>query len=767
MRFAEGLIASCGIPVGVGVLLFSLWVEPVLAQNLGPISAVTVTSSNTVRLVVQPQVATAPDLLVLQSSDSPLGPWWDEAEFQRNTVPGGYEFLTPHKAFYPQRYYRFSLFTQSSLASPGLPYIRFVTPNQSVRPGQSVTLLGANFGSSPGDNTVNFSLPSQSWTAAVKQAATNFLVATVPTNLLLAANSDTGTLYQVTVSTSKGTGNGVGCSVARATVDGFMLRPSAVYLVQPPGNGKQTLVVGGGMPPYHLVPQSTSDLAIAVAIFDGPVLTVTAQTNVQSGGISVGVQDSSPSPGTSWSTVNVLTIPFSPTLDATFHTLLQGSAPSVTFNLTAASSANGNLQIQRVELQLQNAGVEVSALQPEQVIGLLKSLDPVFGTVYAFQYLIVTEVDNGLAKFDVRALGDGGVATIAQGQLIETPPTMVIDIPNLSPGSLVPQALGQELIFADNIFRLPAGAAQNFSVVANFTSVSARDDIYLPQETNVVLNFSTTNLTTGAPRIDRLVPIQGEVGRNVQLFGAGFVTNSTNNQITFAGSGGTRVAADIVLQTNNEIVVSVPPGAITGPVELSVPGQTSNDYMFYVRFHPDTALVFDGLTNNVPAAPRLLHQQPVDQDETAGEVPLQGVVCTLNSGQIIVTNLTLNQQVGTTVTTSFYDGSQSTNILIYAGQETNAAQRYLFREVTDPLSTDTLAWFYYSGNTNGVTLELGIGDPLYAFSAGALYDFRFTTPMYRPPANQVAVRIDTVSQQWMAPPGNEMHRIVNSIQSVQ
>src|SRR5688572_21213051 len=104
------------------------------------------------------------------------------------------------------------------------------------------------------------------------------------TNLVV---SSTGTLYRVTVTTSQGTGNGVGCTVSQLGADGFALRPTEVKLVQPPGNPTQTLVIGGGVPPYRLVPQSTSDLAKAVATLDGSLLTVTAQPNTRFGGVTL------------------------------------------------------------------------------------------------------------------------------------------------------------------------------------------------------------------------------------------------------------------------------------------------------------------------------------------------------------------------------------------------------------------------------------------------------------------------------------------------
>jgi hypothetical protein len=769
MFFTTGsqVIASRIVNGVVGALLVEVSSISPVAQNLGPVSGVSLTGSNTVRLVIRPSPQTVPDLLLLQSAESPTGPWWNEPDFERNAVPdGSYEFLTPRKAFYPQRYHRFSLFSPSSFGNPSLPYIRLIAPNQNVLLGQSVTLLGANFDPTPGGSSVTFTLPGQSWTASVTAAGTNFLIATVPTNLL-ASTTGTGTLYRVTVTTGQGTGNNVGCSVLQCTqycTPQLSLRPRQVYIAQPPGTGKQTLVVGGGQPPYHLIPQSTNDLATAIATLDGPLLTITARTNVRLGGLTVTVADSTTNfPQQVSSYVSILTTPFSPGFGAVFHTLLGGTAPGWTMYITNSDSSEGNLQLGRLELQLQNVGIDVSGLYPDQVIGLLKFFAPDNGSTYGFEHLAITEILPGRAKFDVILLDDGGIRTTAQGELIENPPTVVINVTNFPAGSLVPQPLATELIFADGIFQLPA-EGQTYSLMANLTSVSAREDVYLPQGKTITNSFTTTGPATNVPRIARLVPVHGEVGRNVQLFGSGFDANPTNNSVTFTGVGGTRVPASVVLQTNDELVVTVPRDAVSGPVELSVAGQISNDFLFNVRFHPDTALVFDRLTNNVAAGLELLHQQPVDDQETAFEVPLQTVICTLDSGHIVVTNLTIDDQVGSSIRTSFYDGSQATNVIAYAGQETNAPQRYLFREVPSLGSPYTLAWFYYSEGTNGVTLQLGPGDnSLFKFYPGGLYDFQFTTPIYRPAAGDVALRLETISQQWMAPPGNEMRRIVNSI----
>jgi YD repeat-containing protein len=69
-------------------------------------------------------------------------------------------------------------------------------------------------------------------------------------------------------------------------------------------------------------------------------------------------------------------------------------------------------------------------------------------------------------------------------------------------------------------------------------------------------------------------PSSGSVGAQVKLQGSGFSTTPASNTVTFNG-----VAASVISATPNEIIVTVPSGAITGPVTLAVGGNsvTSSD----------------------------------------------------------------------------------------------------------------------------------------------------------------------------------------------
>jgi len=749
-----------------GTLLLILFSSDSSAQEVGRIATVSITPADMVRLGLA-TTSTNADALLLEAADSPLGPWQKEAEVVRNPVAGGFEFLTPHRAYFPQRYYRFSIFTASPVAAQKLPYIRFITPNIQIQPGQLVTLYGANFAPNPSESTVTFELATNLWPATVTQAATNFLFVQVPTNLVTDPRN-IPVEYRVSVKTAQGQGNGVAATILNS-INMFSIRPDFPYIAQPPGSGKQTLVIGGGTPPYKLIPLNTNDAKNAIVTLNGPLVEVTAATNVKFGAVNVVVQDSStPFPNQDSSYVSILTIPYQPKFTSEFHTLLAGTEPGANLSAILSEFSNGNFFTEKLELELRNLQLDLSHFHQGDIVGLLQFYDPGGPYYYTFQHMMITEVAVGKASFDIISVDDGP-AVVGQGEFIENPPTLVVDVLNLPPAALVSQPLTLKVVLQDQIFRLPATSGAGFSIVAHFSSVSAREDTYLPQESAVTNVFTTTGLPDGAPRIERLVPLHGEIYRTVRLRGSGLPEGlSASNAVTFAGLGGTRVPAEIVAVTNGEVVVSVPPTAVTGPVRVTAGGKLSNDFLFAVRFHPEGALFLDSFVPGAPTTLRVLFQQQQDENETSDEMSIHSVLGTLSGGHIAVSNLSSNQQVGSMIVMNSFTGRKSTNLLVYAGQETTGLKRHIFKGLPSASSNFVLAQLYYSESSEGVTLETVEGGGLFTFGAGIAYDFQFSTPIYvAPSANEVAIRVEAISKPWTSIQGNEMRVIWHSVQHAQ
>jgi hypothetical protein len=736
------------------------------AEQTGRIRSVSITADNLVRLVID--APAAGNQLVLESADAPQGPWRKEAEVSSKAVAVGLEFLTPHHAYLRQKYYRFSLFSFSPVAAQGLPYIRYLAPNTKIFPGQFVTLFGANFAPNPSDNTVTFQLPTNSWNVTVTQAATNYLIVRVPTNLV--ADAIGTNTYRVTVTTSAGTGNGVSAEVQKS-FENFIIRPeSPIIAQQPPGSGTVTLVVGGGTPPYKLFPLSAADQKNATVTLDGPVLQVTATTNAHFAYVRVGVEDSSTDFRRSTSaSIEITTVPYEPKFSAEFHTLLAGTEPGANLTATLSQSVNGNFFTEKLELELQNLGLDLSHLHLGEIAGLLQLFDPGGPYYYTFQHLRINELSAGKASFEIISEEDGGEAIVGQGEFIQDPPAIVINVLNLPPAVLVSQPLTLKLVLADQIFQLPATVGANFSVVAHFSSVSTREDVYAPQNAAITNTFTTTGLADGSPRIERLLPMEGEIYRNVTLHGSNFPTAPLpSNAVTFAAVGGTRVAAKVTVDGKGDLVVPVPRTAITGPVRVNLGDKVSNDFLFGVRFRPDTTLLLDNFIPNTPTTLQALLQQPQDEHETADEIPVQTILCTLGGGHIAISNLSSNQQVGTVTVINTYTDRRSTNALVYIGKEPTGAERHIFQVRIPGNSSFVLGTLYYSESSDGVTLEIDSGEGLFQFAAGIVQLFQFSVPIYVPGADtQVPIRVEAISRRWTSIPGNEMHVIWNRIQSAQ
>jgi cysteine-rich repeat protein len=90
------------------------------------------------------------------------------------------------------------------------------------------------------------------------------------------------------------------------------------------------------------------------------------------------------------------------------------------------------------------------------------------------------------------------------------------------------------------------------------------------------------NTATPRPGICAIVPVAGPVDTEVALIGERFGGDGT---VTFAGSGATRVPSVVTAGdwTSSRVDTRVPTAAITGQVNLSVSGQSSNSVNFAVR----------------------------------------------------------------------------------------------------------------------------------------------------------------------------------------
>ncbi len=75
-----------------------------------------------------------------------------------------------------------------------------------------------------------------------------------------------------------------------------------------------------------------------------------------------------------------------------------------------------------------------------------------------------------------------------------------------------------------------------------------------------------------APVISDFSPKRGRAGVGVTLIGTALKVNVSEPEVTFTGTGGTRVPAAVTSSNEAEVRVTVPSGAVTGPIQLTTIG---------------------------------------------------------------------------------------------------------------------------------------------------------------------------------------------------
>jgi RHS repeat-associated protein len=89
---------------------------------------------------------------------------------------------------------------------------------------------------------------------------------------------------------------------------------------------------------------------------------------------------------------------------------------------------------------------------------------------------------------------------------------------------------------------------------------------------NGIVSNSVQFTLIGSLSVNSMTPTVGPVGTSVTITGAGFGATQSNSAVNFWG---TTTAAAITSWSNTQIVAAVPSGTTTGPVSVTVAGQTS------------------------------------------------------------------------------------------------------------------------------------------------------------------------------------------------
>ena len=625
------------------------------------------------------------------------------------------------------------------------PTIRFIAPGKGPV-GTRFTLVGKDFSPVASENGVLFSRPGVGLLAEVTSVTENSLVGVVPEGLDFK-------LYRVSVGILGAESNGVGFEVSRS-LPRLELIPSSTTVLMPPGSGKETLVIGGGTPPYKLKPLTEEDAQTVQAGLKGTVIDV---TGVRNGSLTLEVEDSAGTPDVAESDVTVRDPVFQRGFQLLPHTLLAGSAPVFTLLI---NNRGGNLRILKTEIRLEGVEADFSRLQENAVFALGQHV--VLGRPQNFQGFAVSQVESSQkVSFEARVLVDGSSVVQGRGTLeVEAGSTLFTlePVPQPDPETLVRFSFDEQITLDHQIFRLPAAADADFEVMATFTSVSVLEGQELPLTyVRTLTHLRTVGLAEGAPRIESLVPTMGSVALLVRIEGAGFDPEPENNTVTFQSSGGERVEAAVESASEAELAVRVPLEAATGPVQVTVDEVVSNDYQFLVLFRPEAAIFFTEFPAGQPVKPILfLKQEPIDRFLGVGQdVGLASLKATLDLGQIKTDTLEQGQTAGTASLVSNSSGRESPLLLVYGGREEEEAQRHFF-DFKRTLEDGSQGMLFLSESGEGeITFEL-----IPRFSVlGSSLTIVFEEAVYVPPPESgitVNSSVEVRSVRWNFFPDAEM-----------
>ena len=170
--------------------------------------------------------------------------------------------------------------------------------------------------------------------------------------------------------------------------------------------------------------------------------------------------------------------------------------------------------------------------------------------------------------------------------------------------------------------------------------------------------------------ITSIEPDEGPVGITVTISGTGFSPTAAQNNVTFSDTD-----ADIIEASENELKAEVPKGAETGPVEVTVDGESTDGPTFTVN-------------NNQPAI------QSVEPD--SGNVGTEIMITGQNFGDdpdqtellFSETPATIHSITDTEIITEVPEGAETGQIQLTVGEETTTGPE--FKVYVDPPSIESI-----------------------------------------------------------------------------
>jgi RHS repeat-associated protein len=178
------------------------------------------------------------------------------------------------------------------------------------------------------------------------------------------------------------------------------------------------------------------------------------------------------------------------------------------------------------------------------------------------------------------------------------------------------------------------------------------------------------------PRITGMAPLSGPIGAALTITGENFSPVAGSNIVTFAGPNGTRIAATVSSSTATQILTTVPAGAVSGPVQVTINNFASNGFVFIVTVLQDYTLSITPATASVIQGSSVTYQVTANgTNNYAGVIDLSlsgvaaGATATFNPPSI-----TAGQSATLTISTSSTAATGPAALTIYGQALLNGAQ---------------------------------------------------------------------------------------------
>jgi|GEM_PF-2263648 len=432
--------------------------------------------------------------------------------------------------------------TTAGLASNGLNFT--VTPGPGITsiyptsgpPGTAVAIYGDGFGTTQGSSTVSLGttqLTPTKWTSTEVDVQIPTGVSSGSLTVTVGGVASNGITFTViTAPTISSLSSSVGPVGFPTTITGFNFGPS---------QGSSTVKFNG----TPAVASNWTNTSISVTV---PVGATTGSVVVSVGGVSSNNVNFTVNS-------NAAVFSFSPiagpvgtpvTISGTNFGATQGSG-SVTFNNTTAS------------IQSWNSNSIVTSVPPGATTGSLRVTVPGIGTQYAVSTWFTVDSAPVIGSLSPSSGPIGAAVTISGANFDTLQNFSTVTFNGVSAGAL---SWSPTSITTD----VPAGTTSG-NVVVTVGGVAS--------------NNSAFTVTPG-PGIGSVFnslggQATGAVGATVYLAGAGFGTSQGSSTVTFGG-----IPATSTYWSDSEVGVTVPPGATTGNVLITVGGIASNPINFTV-----------------------------------------------------------------------------------------------------------------------------------------------------------------------------------------